>query len=277
MNTNKNETNLDLKRTQSPYIMIRENIYDALDLYSLSLYMAFRYESDFSKEDATIRRSAKYLSAKAKISIRQFFLSLNILEDLGLVMRDPSSPLNSISIYHVAQDLNYFNTDCRGVHGVHTGVHGMHTDHYSFPLNNNTNGEFANSRNSSNGMLLEDESIDSAVAEPKKKSKPKIDLRQLIDIYGKWFPDNPQPHEKTITNELEKVLRTLIRRWPEAHTHGLQFTPEQFEKYMECLSQDAPKFSKGEYTTEKGNKRKNTMVTFCRWDNFIKFLQGEYS
>ena len=121
------------------------------------------------------------------------------------------------------------------------------------------------------------ESVDSSAAASKKKSKPNIDLRQLIDIYGKWFPDNPQPHKKTITNELEKVLRTLIRRWPEAHPDGLPFTPEQFEQYMMLLSSDARNFSKGSYVTKSGVTKKNGMVTFCRWDTFINFLENKYS
>ncbi len=121
------------------------------------------------------------------------------------------------------------------------------------------------------------ESVDSSSAASKNKSKPNVDLRQLINIYAKWFPDNPQPHKKTITNELEKVLRTLIKRWPEAHPDGLPFTPEQFEQYMKLLSSDARKFSKGSYLTKSGVTKKNGMVTFCRWDNFIKFLEGAYS
>ena len=115
-----NEPSLTLKRTKPRYIMIRENIHDALDLYSLSLYMAFRYESDYDQEDAVIKRSAKFLYDKAKISRRQFFISLNILEDHGLILRDSTSQLNSISIYHVAQELNYFNTNCGVVQDIQT-------------------------------------------------------------------------------------------------------------------------------------------------------------
>lgn len=121
------------------------------------------------------------------------------------------------------------------------------------------------------------ESVDSSTVASKTKSKPSIELRQLIDIYGKWFPDNPQPHKKTITNELQKALRTLIKRWPEAHPKGLPFTVEQFEQYMKILSSDASKFSKGSYRTSSGREKKNGMLTFCRWDTFIKFLEGAYS
>jgi hypothetical protein len=262
MTANKNGTQIGLKRTKARYIMIREDIHEALDLYTLSLYMAFRYESDYDQEDAIIKRSAKFLYEKAKISRRQFFISLNKLEDLGLVLRDSENSLNSISVYHVAQELGYFNTDCRGVHDMHGVVHHMHTDHYSLPL--------------SNINITNSESCDSPTAAT-KNSKPNIDFRQLIDIYAKWFPDNPQPYKNAISNKLEKAIKTLIKRWPEAHPDKLKFTPEQFEKYMELLSTTAPKFSKGEYITSHGNKKKNTMLTFCSWDVFIQFLEGKYS
>ena len=263
MNKNKNEQNVALKRTKPRYIMLRENIHEALDLYTLSLYLAFRYEADYAAEDALVKRSCKFLCEKAKISRRQFFKSLNILEDHGLVLRDPENQYHSVSTYHVAQELNYFNTDCGVVHDVHGVVHDVHTDHYSSSC--------------SNINITTSESVDSPSPALKKKSKPNVDLRELINIYSKWFPDNPQPHKKTITNELEKVLRTLIRRWPEAHPDGLPFTAEQFDKYLELLSTTAPKFSKGEYTTDNGRKKKNSMVTFCRWDTFINFLENKYS
>jgi len=122
------------------------------------------------------------------------------------------------------------------------------------------------------------ESNDSPAAAPLvKKPKSSIDFRELIDIYEKWFPDNPQPHKKGLSTLLEKTIRTLVKKWPEAHPHGLPFTTEQFDKYLERLSYDAPKFSKGEYITAHGNKKKNNMVTFCRWDTFIQFLEGKYS
>lgn len=110
-----------------------------------------------------------------------------------------------------------------------------------------------------------------------KKSKSTIDLRKLIEIYAHWFPDNPQPHGRAISTSLEKVLRTLIKRWPEAHPQGLPLTYDQFDHYMNLLSNNAPKFSKGEYLTPNGTKKKNNMVTFCRWDTFIQFLEGKYS
>ena len=131
---------------------------------------------------------------------------------------------------------------------------------------------------SSKNTITTSESSDSpSVAPVAKKSKNAIDFQELIDIYAKWFPDNPQPYKKSISTILEKTIRTLVKRWPEAHPENLAFTSEQFDRYMESLSSTAPKFSKGSYITEHGNKKKNNMVTFCRWDTFIQFLEGKYS
>ncbi len=267
MYKNKNDTQFKVKSPHSPYIMIRENIHETLDLYSLSLYMAFRYEADFNKEDAILKRSAEFFYKKAKISRRQFFLSLNILEDLGLVIREEVNNFNSISTYHVAQELNYFNTDCGVVHDMHGVVHDVHTNHYSLPLlKDNTNSE----------------SEDSPAPAPEiksKKNKPQKDqlMRDMIDIYCQVFPDNPQPHPKVIATRLEVALKTLIKRWPEVEPEGKPLTLEGFTRYMVGLRDLCPKFSMGEYTTPDGNKKKNGLETFCRWNTFVKFLEEQYS
>lgn len=130
---------ISIKRIKPRYIVINENIFEALDTHTFMLYMAFRYEADYSKEDSAIKRSAKFMYEKAKISRRQFFISLNKLEGFGLVIRDSNTPGNSVSIYHVAQDLNYFNTECQVVHDVHASVHDMHTYHYSLPVKETNN------------------------------------------------------------------------------------------------------------------------------------------
>ena len=260
MNKNNNETQVVIKPVYQRHVAIDENIHSTLTIHSLSLYMAFRYQADFSKEDAEVKRSAQFLYTRAKISRPQYYRCLIELEKHGLVLRDPENKLGDKCVFHVARELGYFT---RGVSDRDRGVSDRDTDH--------------NPSSGSNINITTEESDDSAVAIPKKPNKPNIDLRVLIDIYGKWFPDNPQPYRKAISTTLEKVLKTLIKRWPEAHPNGLPFTYEQFESYMDMLSTNAPKFSKGEYTTDNGRKKKNTMVTFCRWDTFIQFLEGKYS
>lgn len=249
MTSSKNVTTLALKRTKSPYIMIREDIYEALDLYTLSLYMAFRYESDFQKEDSIIRRSAKSLYEKAKISRRQFFLSLNILEDFGLVLRDSSSELNSISIYHVAQELHYFNTDCGVVQDVHGVVHDMHTYHYSYPLSN---------------INITSDSGES----------PTIGNQEVIDAYHEVLPECPQI--KVVDNQLKSQLNHLRKHWPRYQKEGKSFSIESFKDYLNYIKQHYPWFIKP-YTTEGGMVKRNNLRVFTRQINITKIVNGEFS
>ena len=102
-------------------------------------------------------------------------------------------------------------------------------------------------------------------------------MRELIEVYREEFPNNPQPHPTLISTSLEKVLRTLIKRWPEADPNKGAITPERFRLYMRGLKQLSPKFALGEYVTQDGNKKKNSMETFCRWNTFVKFLEDQYS
>lgn len=264
MNTNKREQHVALKRTKPRYIMLRENIHEALDLHSLSLYMALRYEADYAAEDAIVKRSAKFLYEKAKISRRQFFKSLNILEEHGLVLRESENQYHTVSTYHVAQELNYFNTDCGVVHDVHQVVHDVHTDHYS--------------SSGSNINITTSESDDSAVAATKAKKKSNQELMLgMIAIYRDVFPNNPQPHPRLIATSLQKTLQTLIKRWPEADPEGKPLDIPAFRRYMIAMRDYAPNFSLSEYTTAAGRKKKNGMETFCRWDTLVKFLENQYS
>jgi len=111
----------------------------------------------------------------------------------------------------------------------------------------------------------------------KKNKNPKNQLMGLIDIYREVFPDNPQPHRSLISTSLEKVLRTLIKRWPEADPKQRELTPEGFKLYLTALKELAPKFALREYELPSGIKKKNGLETFARWNTLVKFLEGAYS
>lgn len=290
MNENKCEQISVLKRSNSRYIMIRENIHEALDLYTLSLYMAFRYEADYSSEDAPVKRSAKFLYQKAKMSRRQFFLSLNILENHGLVRRDSDNQLHSISTYHVAQDLNYFNDKIANnehegvvhqmhgdVSGVDGGVHQMHTYHYSTPLIKNINNTNS-SCSTKNEQIVQEchEPPVAAIDSPKKPKKEDL-IPELIQVYREELPDNPQPHKTLLSTSLKKVLATFIKRWPEVTPDKKPLTVEAFRKYLQALKVCAPNFTLKAYETKEGRVKKNGLETFCRWDTLVKFLEEQYS
>ena len=109
------------------------------------------------------------------------------------------------------------------------------------------------------------------------KSKSNELMREMIEVYRKEFPNNPQPHPTLIATNLQRTLQTLIKRWPEADPRGLSLDIESFQRYLEHLRLTAPKFSLGEYLTDNGNRKKNSMETFCRWNTFVQFLEGKYS
>lgn len=101
-------------------------------------------------------------------------------------------------------------------------------------------------------------------------------LWALIAVYGKIFPNNPQPHPRALSTNLHKTLQTLIKRWPEL-SNGEKLDIAAFERYLTLLRDTAPRFSLGEYTTTGGNIKKNSMETFCRWNTIVKFLENQYS
>lgn len=109
------------------------------------------------------------------------------------------------------------------------------------------------------------------------KSKSMELMLIMITAYREIFPDNPQPHARLISTKLQKILQTLIKRWPEADPEGNALDEKAFRRYLTLLKQTAPKFTLGEYVTINGNKRKNGMDTFCRWDTLVQFLENKYS
>jgi hypothetical protein len=111
----------------------------------------------------------------------------------------------------------------------------------------------------------------------KSKSKPNELMRELIEVYREEFPNNPQPHPRVIATSLQKTLQTLIKKWPELDPDGNPLTPETFQRYLHLLRTTAPKFSLGEYETQNGNRKKNSLETFARWNTVVKFLENQYS
>lgn len=269
MNKNKNETLLIIKPVYQRYVSIDENIHETLSLHALSLYMALRYNADFRKDESEIIRSAEQLYTKAKISRPQYYRCMNELENHGLVLRDPDNKLGEKCAIHVARELGFFKNNVqeedRGVSHRDRGVSHRDTYHYS------------SSRNNIN-IITNSESCDSSVAAKKVNKKNDQELLwEMIAVYRETFPDNPQPHQKLISTSLKKTLQTLIKRWPEADPQGNALTIAAFRRYLTLLRENAPNFSLNAYVTSDGNKKKNNMETFCRWNTFVKFLENQYS
>jgi len=261
MSQNKKETSIYIKPTYERHVAIDENIHSTLSLSALTLYMAFRYEADYRQKESDIKRSAQYLYTKAKISRAQYYRALNELEGNGLVIRDESNALGEKCTFHIAKELGYF---ARGVSERDRGVSPRDTDHNS-------------SSNSNINITINSEFQNSPTPEIKGKKKNSLELMELINIYRELFPHNPQPHKRVISTSLKKTLLTLVKRWPELDPNGNALTYEAFKRYLIALKSSAPKFALGEYVTDEGNRKKNGLETFARWNTVVKFLENAYS
>ncbi len=125
--------------------------------------------------------------------------------------------------------------------------------------------------------LLPTSNSNTTITNSSSKSKSTELMRDMIQVYREEFPDNPHPHPRAIATSLQKTLQTLIKRWPELDPEGKSLDIDSFRRYMILLRASAPKFSLGEYITKDGNRKKNNMETFCRWNTLVKFLEDAYS
>ncbi len=272
MSATHNVTPLSIIPVYQRYVDIDEDIHQCLTLQSLSLYMAFRFCAQFGQDASRVKRTAKYMWEKAKIRRSQYFKSMNELENVGLILRDPSSEIGKVAIIHIARHLYHFKPELapkpvlispseEPVHMVDGGVHTVDT------LFINPSHEIPTTSN------LQDSKPKLSRKEP---SHTPI-LKEMIEAYRETFPDNPQPHPKVISTSLEKTMLTLIKRWPEIEPNGNPLTADGFTRYLAMLKLDAPKFSLGTYLTQDGARKKNNLETFCRWNTVVKYFEGAYS
>ena len=249
MSKNNNEAHVIIKPTYSRYIAIDENIHEALTLYALSLYMTLRYEADFTRADSEVKRSAKFLYTKAKISRPQYYRCLNELEACGLVLRDSSNKLGDKCVFHVARELGYFN---RGVSERDRGVSERDTYHYSSSLSNIniTNSDF------------EENVIEKATTQ------------DVVDAYHETLPDNPKI--KVCGNELTKQIKSMIKNWPKYQKDGKLFTINSFKDYLLYIKQHYSWFLQP-YATESGKIKRNNLTSITREKNIVRIVNGEFS
>lgn len=255
MKNSVNESSIQIQATYSRYINIDEDIYEALSLQALSLYMTLRFEADYRCDHSTIKRTAKFLYTKAKLSRSMYFTTLNELENLGLVLRDPGNQPGEVCSFHIAKELGYFKRVVSPENGV---VQNMDTNNqYSFQNNN-------------------------SISESSKKSKTQkkdlaSQLEELIAVYREEMPDNPQPFGRVVSTTLRQTLLSLIKQWPQLDPEGKALTPEAFRRYLKMLKIEAPQFALGTYQTADGRTKKNGLITFARWNTVVRFLEGAYS
>lgn len=255
MNTTKNETSVQLKRAHQRYIMIDENIHASLDQYSLQLYMTFRFEADFREEDSCIKRSAKFLYEKSKISRAQFYRCLNKLEDFGVILRDKNNGLGQTSVYHVARELYYFNSSCRGVSGEDGGVSGRDTDHYPFSLNDIISVSEENADNDS-------------------KKEKEVTSEAIVAVYHEVLPDSPEI--RVIDKKLNNQLRDMKKNWSKYSATKQKFSLEGFRKFLLAIKETQPGFL-DPYPTGEGNIKQNNLRVITTEKNIAKLINGEFN
>lgn len=249
---------------------IDEDIHQILSLHALSLYIAFRFQAQFGQDSSRIKRTARETYERAKISRAQYYRCINELEHVGLIKRDINSKLGEASAIYIARHLYHFTPELapkpqlisEGVSASDRGVSASDT-----LISNSFNKDLTNSNS---------QEIDRSKPKLAKKSGDPV-LREMIDAYRETFPDNPQPHKTLISTNLEKLLRSFIKRWPEHDPKGEAMTIEGFRRYLLALKQLAPKFSLGLYRTADGREKKNDLQTFCRWNTIVSFLEEKYS
>ncbi|MFO3232994.1 hypothetical protein QPW83_14970, partial [Legionella pneumophila] len=128
------DENINIRKIKPRYITLNEDIFQALNPYTLKLYIAMRYESDYSTECSSIKKNIKFLENKTSLSRRQILYSLKELENFGLVKRERD--IGYQTTYWTAQDMGYFTpeekpenegaADALPVQDMHGGVQDMH-------------------------------------------------------------------------------------------------------------------------------------------------------
>lgn len=255
MTTSKAKALYEFKSVKPRYIVLNEDIRQALDLYSLSLYLTFRYHSSFSQECSEVKRSAKFLYTDAKISRAQFFRCLNILENHGLILRESDNSLNSISVYNVAHDLHYFNTNCGVVSDRDGVVSDRDTDHQSLSLSNlNT--------------------ITEKAKKTEKKTLKNPLLEEIKEAYHETFPDLPEV--RNVYGGMAKQLTKMIKNWPNYQQEGKDFSIESFRNYLLVMKNRYAWFLLP-FPNENGKMVKCTLKKLTTDENISKVVNGEFS
>jgi hypothetical protein len=254
MSQNKNVPSLTIKAAYQRHVAIDENIHATLDLYSLSLYMAFRFEADYRSECSSVKRSAQFLYQKAKISRAQFYRCMTILENYGLILREEANEFRSISTYHVARELDFFNTigsKSNDVPERDNDVSDSDTDQYSL------------SSSIKNTTSVSDET-----------SSSKISNQEILDAYHEHLPELTRI--KTVDRDLANKIKSMQKNWPKYQKDGMKFSIELFIIFINFVRKHHSWFIKP-YTTEAGNQRKNSLRNLITEKNLAKFANGEFS
>lgn len=102
---------VNIKPVAPRYIVINEDIFQALNGFEIKVYMALRYEADFASAESSIKRSIAHIANKAQISERKVYDVLNTLEFKYFLIQRHHNAFKSINTYCIAQQLYYFKPE----------------------------------------------------------------------------------------------------------------------------------------------------------------------
>lgn len=250
-----------IKTVQGRWMTIDEEIYLALDIHTMSLYTALRYEGDFAQETSKVVKSRNYLCQRAKIRKTQFYASMNILEELGLVKRCNEQRLGEVGLIYVSKHMNHFKTAChmeKPVHDMHEVVRTANqvvrtADTYQESSNNTTT------------------TYEECTLPP---SAPELSPLDLIQIFHEELPDNPEVLINKANGRIEPlVLREIkgFKKWWLAET-SKNLTGEKFRAYLLKMKSNAPGFCNN-ILPQAG--RRNGIKAFLDPFNALKLMNGE--
>ena len=102
---------ISVKPVQPRYIMLNEDIYQALNIYETSVYLALRYHADYRKQSSDVEITIESLMQESKVKRRMLFHCLNSLEKKFFLIRRlnwEKGTFGKTNSYEVAQHLFYF-------------------------------------------------------------------------------------------------------------------------------------------------------------------------
>ncbi len=286
MSIKKSNEAVGVSRAEPRYIMMNEDIYDALTKDEMRVYMALRYEADYAKETSIVKRSIAFIVKKSKISRRQVFYCLNTLETTHYLIQRIEMPATGIqNNYNVSRTLNFFNqisTNASQVPITNTSAPDAPGD-IICTENTATSAPYAPT-SASDALLIinsfNNKSTTSEQSSPAAVSSKPLTPVELVEVYKQEFPDNPHPALSPVTKCYFRSLLDLIREFKKAWKadNGTELTEATFRGYLLFLQQQAPQFALGEYVhARSGVMMKNGLPTFLKVEHYVKFFNGEYS
>lgn len=111
-------------------------------------------------------------------------------------------------------------------------------------------------------------------ADSGKSEKSLTTPEQVRDVYEETLPDSPKV--RVIDDELENLIKRMIKNWPKYQPDKHKFTLESFRRFLLAIKKHYPGFLEP-YHTEGGNRRQNSLRNIIRDRNIAKLINGEFN